>query len=87
MKQIDSEMLENAAKLPDEQLSEMIYAVVTAAGGSRMQARAAASSAGKVRKKLQSVTMNEVQELTKNIDEETMNRILEAVKKNGGLHG
>ena len=83
--EIDRKMIENASNMPEEQLSEMIYAVVTAAGGSRMQARAAASNAGKVKKKLQSISMDEVRDMTKNIDEETMKKIVDAVKKNGGV--
>ena len=78
-------MLENASGLPDDKLSELIYAVVTAAGGSRLQARAAASNPEKLKKKLNGISPEEIEELTKNIDEETMRKILDAVKQNGGL--
>lgn len=83
--EIDRKMLENAAQLPEEDLKNLIYAVVTAAGGSKMQARSAASNVRKLKKKLENVSNEELKELTKNIDNQTMNNILEAVKKNGGI--
>ena len=82
---IDKRMLENAAKLPEAQLQEIIGAVVAAAGGSKMQARAAAANSGTIRNKLEGITDGEIAELTKSIDPQTMAKILEAVKAKGGL--
>ena len=82
---IDKRLLENASKLPEAQLQEIIGAVVAAAGGSKLQARAAAANSGKIRKKLESITDDEIAELTNSIDPQTLQKILEAVKAKGGL--
>ena len=61
-------MLEKAAQLPDDQLAALIYAVVSAAGGSQKQAKAAIANADKLKKKLHAASDRELQELIAGLD-------------------
>ena len=81
--QIDKSMLEKAAALPEDQLKELIYAVVSAAGGSKMQARAAANSSDKLKKKLAGVTNEEISEILSNLDGAQMQKIMAVIKEKG----
>ena len=85
---IDKSMLEKAAELPEDQLKELIYAVVSAAGGSKMQARAAANNADKLKKKLKTLTEEEIAQAAAGVDSEKLKAIAALVKEKGAQgHG
>lgn len=81
--EIDRKKLEAAANMPDDQFAALIYAVVTAAGGSRMQAMAAMANASKLKEKLRTVNDRELDELTRNLDPKLAKGILDALKDQG----
>ena len=84
--EIDRKMLEKAAQLPDDQLAALIYAVVSAAGGSQKQAKAAMANADKLKKKLHAASDRELQELIAGLDQQVLEKIAGTLK-NGGLSG
>ena len=84
--EIDRKMLEKAAQLPDDQLAALIYAVVSAAGGSQKQAKAAIANADKLKKKLHAASDRELQELIAGLDPQVLEKIAGTLKK-GGLSG
>ena len=84
--EIDRKMLEKAAQLPNEQLAALIYAVVSAAGGSQRQAKAAVANADKLKKKLYATSDRELQELISGLDPQVLEKIAGTLK-NGGLNG
>lgn len=86
--QIDKQLLENAAKLPQKELEQLIYSVVTAAGGSRFQARTACANTEKLKKKLSELTEEDVKTLIGNLDRGQLEKILAIVREKGlGNHG
>ena len=84
--EIDRKMLEKAAQLPDDQLAALIYAVVSAAGGSQKQPKAAIANADKLKKKLHAASDRELQELIAGLDPQVLEKIAGTLK-NGGLSG
>lgn len=84
--EIDRKMLEKAAQLPDDQLAALIYAVVSAAGGSQKQAKSAMANADKLKKKLHAASDRELQELIAGLDPQVLEKIAGTLK-NGGLSG
>ena len=84
---IDKSMLEKAAALPEEQLRDLIFNVVTAAGGSKMQARAAASSSEKLKKKLKTLTNEDIAAVVSSLDQAQIDQILALARGKGVDHG
>lgn len=85
--EIDRKMLEKAAQLPKEELASLIYTVVTAAGGSKMQARAAAANTDKLKNKLYSMTDGELAKMLDGVDPETLQTVAGVLKGKGGGNG
>ncbi len=81
--EIDRKKLAAAINMPDEQFAALIYAVITAAGGSKMQAMAAMANASKLKSKLQSTNDAELDEMTKRLDPKLLNSIMNALKDQG----
>ena len=81
--EIDKSMLEKAAGLPEEQLKELIYAVVSAAGGSKLQARRAAANSDKLKKKLETLTSEEIDKAASGLKKEQLEQILALIRQKG----
>ncbi len=84
--EIDRKVLEKVAQLPDDQLAALIYAVVSAAGGSQKQAKAAMANADKLKKKLYAASDRELRELIAGLDPKVLEKIV-GILKNGGMNG
>lgn len=79
--EIDRKQLEKASSLSEEQLKQLIYQVVLAAGGSKAKAQMASGRADVLKEKLKTVTDEELQGLVSSVPPEKMNAIVNALKK------
>lgn len=78
--QIDKRLLEKAAALPENELKELIYGVVSAAGGSRFQARAAASNSDKLKKKLEEITQEDIENALAQLNAGQLEKVIALIK-------
>ncbi|MBQ9469208.1 MAG: hypothetical protein IJU52_09400 [Clostridia bacterium] len=83
MMQIDKKILEKAAQLPEDRLRELVYQVITAAGGSKLQARAAAANTDKLKKKLNEITDEDVEKAVSSLDGSQLQKIVSIAKEKG----
>ena len=85
--EIDRKKLAGLAALPEEQFAALICSVITAAGGSRMQIKAALSNAPKIREKLLTASDGEIRDLTSSLDPAVLGQIVSIIDKGGKDHG
>ena len=81
---IDRNKLNALAKLPDDQFAALVYTVVTAAGGKKMQAMAASANAAKIKEKILTTSEEELNQMTDSIDPATLSVVLDIINKKEG---
>ncbi len=82
--EIDKKKLAEAVNIPDDRFAALVYAVVTSAGGSKMQAMAAAANSAKLKEKLLAADERELDQISKSLDPRLAQSILDALKNKEG---